>query len=711
MTGGTAPEPDARRLLLPATIAASMAVVATFALWVRFGFGGSYATNFADMAGQVPIALAALAFALRRALRAREPHARAGWLLLAASMLSYAVSSVDFSWYELWLRVPSPALSLSDPTDLAGAALCIPAVVLLTGRAVPGSRLRLALDGGIVVGAVLLISWLTVLHSVYQAVNLSTLEGRVGVAYPLLDVASVAVAVGAVGNASRLSPALVCVAAAMVSFALADSVYGFLSSLGAYDNTTNLADTGYPAGFLVIAIASLLPGPDPAAPPRRLLRRWQVLLPYLPLVAAVPVMVLSAVAHQRLDGFTELILAAVGLLILVRQLMVVVESRALAGALASAVERWKQVSAERELLIQRAPVGICRIAADGRILEVNAAIRRMLGRSRGELVGHSFLRLVHPADRTQQRGLYSRLAADGTDHLETECRLMRGDGRPLWCSIVASPVSDPPETADDLIAIVEDISERKLQADQAAHIQRQLLPQSAPVVPGYELAAACIPASDVSGDLYDWVVLPDGRLDLVVADVMGHGVGAALVMAVLRTAFHSSPPSLGLAERVRLAAESIAVGITEEGLFVTLFYARLDAASGCLRYVDAGHGYCGIRRRSGEVTLLPVRSLPVGMFRDQPFREGEATLEPGDSLVVYSDGLVETEAGTRRLRDLAPELEGAEGAAEMVERLVGGIDRQLSDDVTVAVLRRRPEARRPEDDTAGAALEAAQVGG
>src|SRR5207249_5107094 len=133
-----------------------------------------------------------------------------------------------------------------------------------------------------------------------------------------------------------------------------------------------------------------------------------------------------------------------------------------------------------------------------------------------------------------------------------------------------------------------------------------------PRLQGYELAAACLPAPDVGGDLYDWVGPWAGLLDITVADVMGRGLGAALVMATLRAALRSAPHQLGPAARVGLASESISHGLTDDGLFVTLFHARLDVRTGVLRYVDAGHGYCVIRRADGEVVPLESKSLPVG---------------------------------------------------------------------------------------------------
>jgi serine phosphatase RsbU (regulator of sigma subunit) len=241
---------------------------------------------------------------------------------------------------------------------------------------------------------------------------------------------------------------------------------------------------------------------------------------------------------------------------------------------------------------------------------------------------------------------------------------------------------------EGFVAIVEDITERKQQLERAAEIQRELLPQSTPQLQGYDLAGACRPAQDVAGDFYDWTLSDDGgQLDLTVADVMGKGLGAGLVMATMRAVLRSAPPELGPAARVRLAAEFLPRGTEDDGIFVTLFQARLDLATGVLRYVDAGHGYGAVRRAGGELVHLTERSLPVGIWPEQEFQEGTVRLEPGDALIVYSDGLVEIGDRTGDLSDYAGELDQAADAQEMVWRLMRHLPAHLGDDVTVLALR------------------------
>jgi serine phosphatase RsbU (regulator of sigma subunit) len=253
---------------------------------------------------------------------------------------------------------------------------------------------------------------------------------------------------------------------------------------------------------------------------------------------------------------------------------------------------------------------------------------------------------------------------------------------------VVAPVSRDGQAEEGFILILEDISERKRQAEWASAVQREMLPTVPPPLVGYELAGRCLAAQEVAGDLYDWVDTGDGYLELTVADVMGKGMGAALVMAALRAALRAAPGELGPAERVARAAASMTLGAESEGMFVTLFHGRLELATGRLRYVDAGHGYCLIRRAGGEIERLSQRSLPVGVDMGQKFKEGEALLEPGDLLLVCSDGLAEVDEKPAAVEELAVGLEPTMAAAETVERLLHWVSGPPADDVTVLILRR-----------------------
>jgi PAS domain S-box-containing protein len=361
------------------------------------------------------------------------------------------------------------------------------------------------------------------------------------------------------------------------------------------------------------------------------------------------------------------------------------------GDLARALQRWQEASAMREILLSRAPVGVCRLDEAGRFRDVNPAAETMLGCPRDGIIGHDILEFVHPADVVRGVGYRHAARSEGLDRSTFEGRLSRADGSQWWCSAIVAPIGGE-DGLDDRILILDDITERKRQAEHASSIQRQLLPGAAPPLPGYHLAGACRPAQNVGGDLYDWSLPDDGHLDITVADVMGKGMGAALVMARLQVALRTAP-ELDPVARVAGADRSVTFELDGTSLFVTLFHARLELATGLVRYVDAGHGHWMVVRADGRSVHQPGTSLPLGLDMGEVFRDATLHLEPGDTLLVYSDGLVEREDGLIDAASLAAMVAGAGGVDGVVERLVDTVPDPRPDDVTALALTRLPAHR------------------
>jgi sigma-B regulation protein RsbU (phosphoserine phosphatase) len=228
---------------------------------------------------------------------------------------------------------------------------------------------------------------------------------------------------------------------------------------------------------------------------------------------------------------------------------------------------------------------------------------------------------------------------------------------------------------------------------RAGEAQAEILPTADPHFHDFELAARCVPAGDgeVGGDFYDWQELGPTVLSLVVGDVMGKGMPAALMMATVRAVLRALVPQNGPAAALQRAACTLDPDLARSGSFVTLFHAQLDAATSRLSYSDAGHGFVLFRRANGRVEELRHVGLPLGVLADEVYREDAIVFGPGDVLIVYSDGL--TEAQPALLMDralLASLIDDATSAAGIADRLVelGRADGPLRDDLTIAVLRR-----------------------
>jgi serine phosphatase RsbU (regulator of sigma subunit) len=223
----------------------------------------------------------------------------------------------------------------------------------------------------------------------------------------------------------------------------------------------------------------------------------------------------------------------------------------------------------------------------------------------------------------------------------------------------------------------------------AAEVQAKLLPRSYPDIPGFDVAARCLPAKQVGGDFFDWQEVCPGVWSFTLGDVMGKGMAAAMLMATVRAALrsvaHNRPQ-----EAIRLAEVALQPDLENSESFVTLFLSQLYAAERRLTFVDCGHGYAFLRRRGGTVETLSPRDLPLGVPGPKIYREGTFHFGEGDTLVLYSDGLIDARPElVLDHRVLANHLEGLESAQEMVDGLIAltALEEPLPDDVTVLVVR------------------------
>lgn len=234
------------------------------------------------------------------------------------------------------------------------------------------------------------------------------------------------------------------------------------------------------------------------------------------------------------------------------------------------------------------------------------------------------------------------------------------------------------------------VAERAEQMRRAAELQAGMLPPSPLKGEGFEVAAHFTASREISGDFYDWYRSPNGLLTLSLGDVMGKGLIASLMMATARAALRGVAGVEPLDEGVTQAASVMSTALEVNDAYVTLFHFTFDPKSGSVAYVDAGHGHARLLRGTNGQELLPQRSAPVGLLPGTRFVSGRAALEPGDALVVFSDGLLDLrpDLATKEVQ-LPGEVRRAGSAQEMVELMARGArGKELADDVTVLALRR-----------------------
>jgi len=243
---------------------------------------------------------------------------------------------------------------------------------------------------------------------------------------------------------------------------------------------------------------------------------------------------------------------------------------------------------------------------------------------------------------------------------------------------------------DDLGGWIETELAADADALQAEEIQRRLLPRKAPDVLGYDVAGRCQPAFHVGGDYYDWHLLDDTMLQVTVADVMGKGLAAGVIAAGLRTSMRVASRSHTLMESVRRTAEGLQDDFNDSGTFATMFTARLRPQQGHLEYVDAGHGLAVLVSPGSPTRQLSSRDLPLGVQPGSLWTSYEARLEPGDTLIAVSDGLLDAFTDpVEAVRAAERLVASAATADEMADRiLAAAASAPLADDLTAVVVRR-----------------------
>lgn len=192
-----------------------------------------------------------------------------------------------------------------------------------------------------------------------------------------------------------------------------------------------------------------------------------------------------------------------------------------------------------------------------------------------------------------------------------------------------------------LVLELADRTRTRDELEVARQLQRDLLPAEPPSLPGYEFAFSYRAANTIGGDYYHFVPLQDGRVALLVGDASGHGMAAALLMAISDTTLHigleTDPSPLAVAALVNRAL--VRTGGTRA--FMTLFYGLLDPDSGHLDYVCAGHPFPLLRRADAELERLGVGSFPLGLRGELQLEAETVEIAPGDLLVLYTDGIPE----------------------------------------------------------------------
>ena len=250
------------------------------------------------------------------------------------------------------------------------------------------------------------------------------------------------------------------------------------------------------------------------------------------------------------------------------------------------------------------------------------------------------------------------------------------------------------EVRQDLLA--KDRMARELEI--AYTIQKRLLPEKFPMVPGLEIAGESIPASEVGGDFYDFLELDGGKNHVVIGDVAGKGMPAAMFMGIARSIIRAESTGSSDAAEVMKESNRLICLDARSGMFVTVFYATFDPKTSILEYCNAGHAYPLLfDPRKKKFEYLNTEGRPLGITQDSIYESKAWHLEEGQVVVLYTDGIVEsvdasnTPFGEERIREVI-ESHAHASPAEIIQKIIEAVanhsgETAQADDMTVIVLK------------------------
>jgi diguanylate cyclase (GGDEF)-like protein/PAS domain S-box-containing protein len=463
--------PGYRRLCVAAAV-----VTGVLGIWFTFGIGGRVVTQTVSNVALIIAAWAAAAACLRAAAR-RSGRLRRAWALLGLGMLSWGAGQIAWVWYESVLGDEVPFPSVADVGYLGLVPLTVAGLLVVPGATQSvANRARSVLDGLMIAVALLLVSWLLLVGPLLTAGADSWLGLAISLAYPLGDVVIVTIVlfmIARMRHTGAVPIPLALVATGIVTFAVADSGFAYLTMTGQYASGA-ITDLGWFAGFTFILLAAIRPADSPvdADATDAVTRPFALLLPYIAVVAALATSIVELARSGHVDAFVSWNRSVIIALIVGRQLLTLLENSSLTRGLEARVNaRTAQLQASEQrfrALVQHSSDVVTVVDADTTVLYQSESVTRIFGHQAAALTGQPLTALLEVDGATRLRRAMHQLTGRSYGTAVLEIAIRHADGRVRQAEVTITNLLDDP-SVHGLVLNTRDISERKELQEQLMH--------------------------------------------------------------------------------------------------------------------------------------------------------------------------------------------------------------------------------------------------
>jgi PAS domain S-box-containing protein len=434
--------------------AGTIIVVAGFVAWTGFRIGGDTVTIAVDDIGEGVAAFVAVACCAVAAKRGGGRQ-RLGWTLLSTSAFAWGLGEVVWCVYEVGMGVAVPYPSAADIGFLAAIPLAAAGILaFFTASRGTSTRLRLWLDGAIVGLALMFVAWTFGLSAVWADVD-RPLEKLANLAYPIGDILIGSILVLAIRRASNEAQGrLLLLLGGLAANSLADSAFSYLNANGTYGAIGSGLDTGWVAGYLLIALATLWPSSSLRhVVEEETIDVWQLGLPWVAVGGAGVLAIWLAATGQTVGPFRTLIFGSMSVLMMVSQVYAHNESRSLL------IKARESAATLREIVLY-APLGVVRIGLDMTVIDANPRFAELMQVPASQVVGASLSSSLPPEEMARAAERFRSLSDGSASAIQSETKVLRGDGKTIWLQWSATAVHKSDGTVDYFVAMFNETTAR-----------------------------------------------------------------------------------------------------------------------------------------------------------------------------------------------------------------------------------------------------------